>query len=113
MAGDAVWINCYSEVDFVRSKWNDIEDYVSQNGNLQTEYLDVKQSGQTDKMMEFFRKVVRGHGGNQPLYYLGDLNKPIQIRISLVDDNTYPPSDEYTMSGDRKTGVYWKDFFTT
>lgn len=34
MAGDAVWINCYGKDKFIQEKWNDIESYVQQNGNL-------------------------------------------------------------------------------
>jgi hypothetical protein len=111
-AGDAVWINCYSETEFIHNKWNDIENYVSQNGNVQAEYLNIKQEGDTEKLTKFFKKVLRGYNGNPPLYYLGDINKSIKIRISLIDGNLYPPSDENTMTEDRTTDVYWKEFFT-
>ena len=112
--GDAVWINCEDSLDFIHRREADIVQYVKSNPATMREYERLSKQGDVELLQKFYLKVLDGYNGNPPLFYLGDLSKPIQIRISLVDGNNRPPSDMYTASakGDEE-GMYWRDFFTS
>lgn len=45
-------------------------------------------------LLNFFVDVVEGNGGIESPYFLGDLTKPVQIRISDIDGNTAKPDDD-------------------
>lgn len=49
--------------------------------------------------------VIEGTASKQvsPLYYLGDIHEPVQVRYSLKDNNKDMPSAEISGS--------WKDFY--
>lgn len=101
--GDAVWLNTESLVDFTASHFSQIKECVLDNPVLRNRYDTVK--GDESDLMEFFKKVVTGDVcGNtygQPLYFLGDITKPVSIRVSLSADNKHTPDDD----------AYWKNFF--
>ena len=112
--GDAVWVNCEDPLDFIHRREADIIQYVKANPTTMREYERLAERGDQELLQEFYLKVLDGYNGNPPLFCLGDITKPIQIRISLVDGNNRPPMDMYTTSSDGdEEGFYWKDFFTS
>lgn len=101
--GDAVWINTESLNEYTTTKSSEIYEYVMNNDDLRTKYYRL--SGDDDSLFDFYTKIVNGTAidGKGPLYYLGDITKKVQIRVSLSSSNTALPTDDN----------YWKDFFPT
>lgn len=96
--GHAVWVNTENVEQFVRNKYNDIEQYI-----LNSQYVGLYSniSSNTNLTLRFFKDVCQGTNGYEQLYYLGDIEQPTQIRVSLVDNNKELPSNS----------LYWADSF--
>lgn len=80
-----------------------IESYVTNNPTLDIMYKNIDKKDQM-AVNDFFLSVANGTASKQvsAMYYLGDVSKNVQIRISLVDDNKDYPNNNKT----------WKDFYT-
>lgn len=104
--GSAVWLNTENESDFIKNKEKDIKGYISKDMEL-SKKLDMLSSDQySQERFEIYRKIVNGTYDakhSSPLYFIGDINKPAQIRISLSDDNNTTPDNDN----------YWTDMFDT
>lgn len=94
--GHAVWINTENVDQFIRNKYSDIEQYI-----LNSQYVGMYSniSSNTSLTTELFRNICLGTNGYEQLYYLGDILQPVQIRVSLVDNNKELPSNS----------LYWAD----
>lgn len=104
--GEAVWINTEVPFDFVKSYEDDIYEYCMGNAvvaAVANEYREYDPG----KWREFCEQIVDGSYDPSlpPLYYLGNLTDPLQLRISLVDGNNMIPTKENVEKG------YWRDFF--
>lgn len=104
--GDAVWINTENPTQFAIANQVYIRAVCESNSEL-TRQLQLALAGSTSEQIEFYRKVAVGEitasMSGLPLYYLGNLKQPAQIRVSLVDNNdTLPTNDDC-----------WKDFFVS
>lgn len=100
--GDAVWINTEQADEFVASHIADIDMYAQ--GCAQTRYKLAALSAANDAagISRLYRDMALGLGDfNIGIYYLGNLLDPVQIKISLSDDNDKLPTDSR----------YWGDFF--
>ena len=101
--GQAVWINTEDLDEFTTAHKSEIIDTINNNSTLRNIYK--KLNGDETQIYNLCKDVVTGKiTGNSeglPLYFIGDLSKKTQIRISLSDDNDRLPTDN----------AYWKDFF--
>lgn len=101
--GQSVWINTQTPMDILNSRYKQVEQYIMDNPFLSQMYNNIDKSDQA-KVNELFLKAISGtaHRNVGALYYLGDLAKPAQIKISKVSNNK-----------DLPTASTWKDFYTT
>ena len=108
--GDGVWINTEDENQFVVKFQDEIINYINGNRKLKMDFY-KNQSQSTSTNLDFLKKVINGYVFSdgqrlQPLYYLGDITKPVQLRVcTKPDDNlqytkTLPTDNEH-----------WCDFF--
>lgn len=100
--GDAVWINTEPADQFVASHIADIDMYAQ--GCAQTRYklIALSAAGDTAGIARLYRDMALGLGDfDVGIYYLGNLLDPVQIKVSLSDDNDRLPTDSR----------YWGDFF--
>ena len=108
--GDAVWLNVEILDEFVWKRENDIRFYAQGNPHARSHLAAADASNDRSSLFDFYKKMVTGYFSNgQPLFYLGDLSKKVQIRISTKDMNSDPPSDEYTKG--YAENYSWVDFF--
>ena len=108
--GEAVWINTEDIDRFVVAYERVIRQCIETDAELSAEMARLDRIGDRNALLAFYKEVVRGYDGREPLFYLGDLTKPVQIRISLVDGNRLPPTDSNVRS-ERNPGGTWRDFF--
>lgn len=109
--GEAVWVNTEDPDEFVIAYEHVIRGYAETNPVSEAELERIQKTSDRGELLEFYKTLVRGGwSGLQPLFYLGDLRKPAQIRISLVDDNRSPPSDTFLKTDQNPDGV-WRNFF--
>lgn len=108
--GDGVWINTEDENQFLINHQDEIINYINGNRKLKLDFYKY-QSQSTATNLDFLKKVINGYVFSdgqrlQPLYYLGDITKPVQLRVcTKPDDNlqytkTLPTDNEH-----------WCDFF--
>lgn len=102
--GDMVWMNTENLEEFTISN----KDYIisiAQNNSILKPLLDQATRKSESNVIDFLMKVVSGkisgNSKNLPLYCFGDISKPIQIRVSTIDDNDTPPTNDN----------FWRDFF--
>ena len=93
--GDVVWLNTESIDDIVRNRADDLYAYSAGNSLLRKQLDELRQnddmSGYYAKLKQFALGQVDKRKG--PIYWLGDLTKPAQIKISTKADNTAFPDD--------------------
>ena len=108
--GDGVWINTEDENQFLVKYQDEIINYINGNRKLKLDFYKY-QTQSTATNLDFLKKVINGYVFSdgqrlQPLYYLGDITKPVQLRVcTKPDDNlqytkTLPTDNEH-----------WCDFF--
>ena len=96
--GTAVWVNTEDVDQFIRSRYDDIEQYILKS---QYDIIYSTISSNTTETIKLFRNVCLGTNGYKQLYYLGDVTQCAQIKVSLSDDNKELPSNP----------DYWSDSF--
>lgn len=100
--GDAVWVNTEPADEFVRAHIADIDRYAQERSDVRYKLMVLSAENDTAGIYQLYRDMALGLGDfDKELYYLGNLLDPVQIRISLSDDNNMPPSDN----------GWWADFF--
>ena len=105
--GDAVWVNTESEYEFIVSRSYEIYNYARNNSLLNKSIAPLNTMDPAS--VAVYRNIVRGFTDRTTgqvfgcLYYLGDIEKPVQIRVCTVEHGT----TKTTPDDDR----YWKDFF--
>jgi len=100
--GDAVWLNTEPADEFVAAHTADIDVYVQGCAQTRYKYLSLSSEGDLAGIRKLYRDMALGLGDfDVGIYYLGNLLDPVQVRISLSDDNDRPPTDDR----------YWADFF--
>ena len=101
--GDAVWVNTEDLAQFTAANKRYILNVIFGNSALRKKYMQVE--GNDAQIEQLCRDVVTGkESGNAqqlPLFYIGDVTKKVQIRVSLSDDNDQLPTND----------AWWKDFF--
>lgn len=100
--GDAVWINTEDINDFITAYEQTIIRQARFDTMVSRQFDDLSSNAYAAQRRELCRQLVLGYEGRPPMYYLGDLSKPVQIRISTKDNNTALPTDDSC----------WKNFFT-
>ena len=100
--GDAVWLNTEPANEFVAAHTADIDMYVQECTQARYKYLALSAVNDQAGIAKLYRDIALGLGDfDKGIYYLGNLLDPVQIRISLSDDNDRLPTDDN----------YWADFF--
>jgi len=101
--GDAVWINTEQADDFVAAHAADLQMYAQGRSDTRYRLLSLSAAQDVGGIYGLFKEMALGLGdfAGEEIYYLGNLLEPVQIRVSLSDDNDRPPSDN----------AYWADFF--
>jgi len=100
--GDTVWVNTEPADEFVAAHLADIDMYVQGCADARYKYMSLSATGDTAGIYRLYRDMALGFGDfNVGIYYLGNLLDPVQIRVSLSDDNNQPPTNDR----------YWTDFF--
>lgn len=111
-AGESVWVNVETIDTIIDKNEANIRWYASNDPTtrLILEELDIQ--GDESKLKEFYKQYINGYNEqkNRSLYYIGDITKPIQIRISLEDNNIQEPSDHNVRTDENPSGK-WMDFF--
>ena len=101
--GDAVWINTEDLSEFTKSNRQFIENVINNSSLLRSKYNSFENNEY--QKFEFCKQIVNGDVTDSPqglpLFYLGDIRKNTQIRISLCDNNDKLPNND----------GYWKDLF--
>lgn len=103
--GDAVWYNTEEVGQFLLNKADDLYEYVKNDFNFSS-WLRPYDPGDPDSFRTYY-SLVTGYVDTSrnlkmpPLFDIGQLSAKTQIKISLIDDNRYPPSDSR----------YWKNYF--
>lgn len=101
--GDAVWINTESEINFIKKHISDIYNYALNNQYLKQK---IKTYTTDDESYELYKKIAFGYKDGsgisiQPLYYIGNIKNPVQIKICTKNNvKTTPDNTED-----------WKDFY--
>ncbi len=100
--GQAVWINTQTPQQILNSRYDQVLQYVEQNSILNAMYSRIDKGDQT-KVNAFLTSVIDGTASKSvpPLYYLGKLAYPIQIKVSLKNNNKLLPSNP----------LGWYDFY--
>lgn len=104
--GEAVWINTESLDNLVKAKEQDIIDYGStKDARLAKKFEELSGSGYTSERLKLCKDIVMNNYNSSYgyLYYIGDITQPVQIKISLVDNNKSYPTNENSEK--------WADFF--
>lgn len=87
----------------MQANYSYIESVVMANGELRRMYEEL--DGDKADIVDFFKKVtsgeVTGNSDGLPLFCIGDMTQPVQIRVSLSSNNDHLPTDD----------GWWKDFF--
>lgn len=101
--GAAVWINAQSPYTMLNTRYDQIVQYVMNNNRLKAMYMRIDQNDQS-KINDFLLKAIEGKASSSvsALYYLGDISKSIQIKVSTIDNNKTMPTDD---------SPYWYDFY--
>ena len=101
--GDAVWVNTEDLAQFTAANKQYILTIILGNSVLRKKYMQAE--GNETQIEQLCRDVVTGKvtGNVQgfPLFYIGDVTKKVQIRVSTRDHNTELPSNN----------AWWTDFF--
>lgn len=105
--GEAVWINTEVPDDFVKMYEDTIYEYCMGNPLVASVADNYRNGGEPTAWTNFCKNIVAGTYDYSipPLYYLGELTDPVQLRISTIDGNNTIPSKENVQNG------YWRDFF--
>ena len=102
--GDACWLNTENEQSFITAKADTIYNYGVNNPYIGNS---IKPLSEDPSQISLYRNILSGYytdGMAHPLsalFYLGDQERATQIRISRVDDNKHPVTDDR----------YWKSVF--
>ena len=96
--GDAVWINTEQLDAFTSAKYQVIINYLLQNSVYRHKVEHFQQTGNVAGLFQLCKNMVQ----SGKIFYIGDLTKPVQLKISLVDNNKDLPLD---------TSSKWKNFF--
>lgn len=95
MKGDAVWINTERQSDFISANKDRIYGYLFNNHQYKDRL--IKCGDDWKKQYALFKEVMDGG----TLYWLGDVQKPAQIRVCKDDNVKSTPDDD----------SHWEDFF--
>ena len=100
--GAAVWMNTQTPYDVLNTRYNQIERYVLENSILKQMYSRIEKDDQS-KINDLFIRAIQGTASKAvpAIYCLGDITQSVQIRVSMVDGNKAPPTDD----------TYWYDFY--
>lgn len=100
--GAAVWMNTQTPYDVLNTRYNQIERYVLENSILKQMYSRIEKDDQS-KINDLFIRAIQGTASKAvpAIYCLGDITQSVQIRVSMVDGNKAPPTDD----------AYWYDFY--
>ena len=98
--GQAVWINTEDPVEFIASRQTEIYDYLVNN----EQYRDIilEHSGSQAELNKLYMQFLDGE-----LYYLGDITKPVQLRVCKYDND----EDGNGVKQPPDNDEYWSDFF--
>ena len=104
--GEAVWLNTEDVDEFVVAYEQIIREYAMQNGTTKAALEALDRQGDRNALLRFYKQMVSadGYEGIGPVFFLGDMSKPAQIRISLRDNNKDLPVDQ---------SPAWRNFFET
>lgn len=103
--GDAVWYNTEDIGQFILNKADDLYEYVKNDFNFSS-WLKPYDPGDPESFKTYYG-LITGYVDTAknlkmpPLFDIGNLSAKTQIKISLIDDNKFPPSDSR----------YWKNYF--
>jgi hypothetical protein len=102
--GDACWLNTENEQSFITANADTIYNYGSNNPYIRNI---IKPLSEDASQISLYRNILSGYYSEEmahplsSLFYLGDQTKPTQIRVSRIDDNKHPVTDD----------MYWKSVF--
>lgn len=87
--GDAVWLNTEDVNQFIQIHKDDILNYALNNENLKYIFQDTDITDQ--ERFSLYKDILSGFVDEngikyEPLYYLGDITQPVQLRV-CIDDN--------------------------
>lgn len=88
--GDAVWINTEVAIEFAKANESALKRYVDSRIPGKVRSL----SGDYSSLISYLVDVLEGKENIESPYFLGDITKPVQIRISNKDWNTSKPDDD-------------------
>lgn len=103
--GDAVWYNTEDIGQFILNKADDLYEYVKNDFNFSS-WLKPYDPGDPESFKTYYG-LITGYVDTArnlkmpPLFDIGTISAKTQIKISLIDDNRFPPSDSR----------YWKNYF--
>lgn len=96
--GDAVWINTEPLDSFTEARYQTIINYLLQNSVYRHKVEKMQAAGDVAGLFELCKNMVN----SGKIFYIGDITEPVQIKISLSDNNKELPTD---------TSSKWKNFF--
>lgn len=95
--GDSVWINTEVAIEFAKANETALKRYVDSRIPGKVTSL----TGDYSSLISYYVSVIEGNENIESPYFLGDITKPAQIRISDKDGNTSKPDDD----------TCWHDFW--
>ena len=105
--GDFFWLNTQNVNEFLANYSTKIKNYADKCTKFK---VDLPEFSSADpKIVEQYYNMLTGYVGEgmtapaSALYEIGDLSEPIQLRISLIDNNKFPIHDDR----------YWRSFFVS
>lgn len=93
--GDYIFLNTISTPDFVRKNATMIKEYIDLNSNIQNKLpeFDIYDEEVFNQYLNAVSGYVNQNGFiENPLFYIGDNTKHLQIKVSLIDDNKEVPN---------------------
>ena len=98
--GDMVWLNTEDPIEFVKSKSGLIKDYTDYNSSILVKLPEFNSSD--DGIIEQYYSAMTGYVDSSigkevvlpPIFDIGDYSKPIQLLVSLKNNNKALLNDE-------------------
>lgn len=96
--GEAVWVNTEPLDEFTSAHYQTILNYLLENAFYRPKVEALLKENDVSKLFAMCKSMV----ADGKVFYVGSLAKPVQLKISVADDNKDVPLD---------TSAKWKDFF--
>lgn len=100
--GQSVWLNTQSPEDILNARYDQVEQYVLNNSYLSPLYSQIDKTDQ-QKVNNFLLKAINGTASKNvgQLYFVGEMTSPVQIKVSLKNNNKDLPN----------VSSSWDDFY--